>query len=264
MKHPASRFISAAVRAGLLLGLAATPAAAQSPQSNTATSGWHANATIYFWAQGVHGDASALGHTLGINATAGDLISDADYAAEGLVGIQYRRLLMLSDFSWTPLTVDKSPGSVPSLPPGVALQAKFKPLLITPELGYRLIQRRSLTLDGLAGVRYWHMGTTIALIPSPTGTSQSKSMDWTDPLLGARVQYWLSPRLVARVAGDIGGFSVGSRLDDQLVGGFSYRLLRRWAIDAAWRSLYVDYKQDQFHSRTTESGFVLGVTFGGK
>jgi hypothetical protein len=46
-----------------------------------------------------------------------------------------------------------------------------------------------------------------------------------------------------------------------MVGGLRYQIKPRWAIDAAWRYLYDDYQTDQLHSRTAESGLLLGMSF---
>lgn len=246
----------------LLLGLGAASAGAQSVDPGAAPDGWRINGTAYVWFQGVHGDASALGQQINIDAGPSQLMSDADFDLQVLVNARYRRFVMVGDISWTPFTVNKSSGSILPLPPGVSMEMKYKPLIATPEIGYRLIEHRALTVDGLVGARYWYFKGTLTLTPSPDGKSHSKTSDWVDPLVGARVQYQLSPRFAARLAGDIGGFGAGARADHQIVAALGYQFARRWAVDAAWRSLYVNYQESQLGARTTMSGAVVGITYG--
>ena len=223
---------------------------------------WEVDATSYFWLQGIHGDISALGQNVGFKATPGDLVGYANFGLSGAVFTRYKRLVVSNDIQWTPLTIDKSGGTAIPLPPGWSVQVGYTPVVDTHEAGYRLIDRHGITIAGLAGVRHWHLGTELTITP-PAGGNVTKtgSSNWTDPLVGARIQVPLTSRLSATIIGDAGGWGAGSELDYQMVGALSYRIKPRWSVDAGWRYLYDDYNPGNLHSRTAQSGLLLGVTY---
>jgi len=223
---------------------------------------WEVDATSYFWLQGIHGDVNALGQNVGFKAAPSDLVSYANFGLSGSVFTRYKRVVLGNDIQWTPLTVNKSGGTVLPLPPGSSVDVKHTPVVDTHEAGYRVIDSRGIAVDGLAGIRHWHLGTELTITP-PTGSNITKTgaSNWTDPVAGARIQIPLTPRLSATVIGDAGGWGAGSDLDYQMIGVLSYRVKPRWSMDAGWRYLYDDYNPGMLHSRTTQSGLVLGVTY---
>jgi len=239
----------------------ATPAGAGSADGESSAASWRIDATAYAWFQGVSGDVTALGHKVNIDASPSDLLSYANFPAQGVVNVLHGRLVAIADASWTPLTVNTAHPSLLPLPPGMAVEVQYSPVIATAEAGYRVANPRGYAVDALAGARYWYLGATLTLTPSPTGSSVSKSTDWFDPLVGARVQKALLPRLEGTLLGDVGGFGVGANLDYQVVAALGLTLAPRWSVDAAWRQIYADYETAQLHSKTTESGLVAGVTF---
>ena len=248
--------------AALALGMIST-AQAQTSGANfelRPQATWRLDATAYAWFQGVNGDVTALGHKVSIDASPSDLMSYADFPVQGIVNVQEGRLLAIADGSWTPLTVKKSSSTVLPLPPGMAVEVKYSPVIATAEAGYRIADVRGYSIDGLAGARFWYLDTRITLTPSPFGTID-KAVYWFDPIAGARLEKQITPRLEATALGDIGGFGAGAQLDYQVVGALSLALTPRLALDGAWRQTYADFKQGQLHSKTTESGMVAGVTW---
>jgi hypothetical protein len=250
-----------ALAASLVLGtLLPTPAGAGTAADETAPPTWRIDGTAYVWFQGVNGDVSALGHQVNIDASPSDLLSYAGLPVEAMLGVQHRRFVAIADGSWTPLTVDTANPKLLPLPPGMAVQVKYSPVIATAEVGYRVSDAGGYAVDALAGARYWYLGATLTLTPSPTGSSVSKSDYWFDPIVGARISKSILPRLDATVMGDIGGFGVGADVDYQVVGALGFKITPTWSLDGAWRQMYADYTQDQLHSKTTESGLVAGVT----
>jgi len=261
MKIQHSRLSICSLMSALFLTLTATvPTSAGGFPSVDGSGAWQLSATAYMWLQGISGHVSALGHESDFNAGASDLMKYADYSAQGIAVLRFRRWLLLADASWTPLTVDKSSSTLLPLPPGMAFQVEYRPLIATSEVGYRLLSGPGYDLDGLAGVRYWHFRATLSLNPSPAGRSLSSTTKWADPVVGIRLRRTILPRLEATVWGDIGGAGAGSHLDYQVVSGLGYRLTPGWFFDGAWRRLYADYRGDRLQSRTTESGMVFGLT----
>jgi hypothetical protein len=220
------------------------------------------DATSYFWLQGIHGDVNALGQNVDFKATPSDLAKDANFGLSGAVFTRYKRLIVINDIQWTPVSINKSGGTALPLPEGSSVKVDYTPVIDTHEAGYRLVDNRRISVDGLAGVRHWHLGTELTLTPPAGGNiTKTGSSNWTDPLVGARIQVPLSSKLSATVIGDAGGWGVGSELDYEIIGALSYRVARRWSTDAGWRYLYDDYNPGSLHSRTTQSGLIVGVTY---
>jgi hypothetical protein len=109
---------------------------------------------------------------------------------------------------------------------------------------------------------FWHLGQTITLTPRPVGSGGFyASRNWTDPMVGARVLIPLSPKMIATIAGDVGGWGAGANLDYQIVGALSYKIKPKLTLDAAWRYLSLDYGTYPFGSQLTLTGPILGVTY---
>jgi hypothetical protein len=224
---------------------------------------WRANATFYLFFPGVHGNLNAYGYDVGFKASPGDLLSHANLALMGLVGAQYKRLVVISDLIWSPLTGERTKvfDRLPNAP-SLSAEVKYTQVMFSPEVGYRAIDHKKVTIDGLAGFRYWHQGTTLTLTPQPSSfTNNYKSKDWVDPVLGARIQVPLSPKLLATIWGDAGGFDAGAKLDYQIIGALTYQFKPKWAFGAAWRYLYVDYGSTDFSTQTAQSGIAIAVTY---
>jgi len=248
MRRRFGRFV-VAVAGGLGLGMPGSPtaqaatapvAAAEASDARGSTPDWRLDATAYGWVQGVSGNVTALGHQVTIDASPGELLSHADFPLQGVVSVQHRRLVAIADGSWTPLTVDKGSSTTLPLPPGVTAKVHYSPVLATGELGYRIADVGGYAVDGLAGARYWYLGMTLTLTPSPTGSSLNKSTSWVDPVVGARIKKAIVPRLQVTLLGDVGGWGVGAKLDYQVLAALQLRLKRRWMLDAGWRQMSAD------------------------
>ena len=223
---------------------------------------WEVDATSYFWLQGIHGDVNALGQSVGFKATPSDLVGYANFGLSGALFTRYKRVVVINDIQWTPLSINKSSGTAIPLPPGASVEVDYTPVVDTHEVGYRLIDSRGVTIDALGGVRHWHLGTELSIAPGAGGdVTKTGATNWTDPLVGARIQVPISSRLSAVVIGDAGGWGAGSDLAYQMLGALNYRVASRWSADVGWRYLYDDYNPGNIHSRTTQSGLLLGVTY---
>lgn len=223
--------------------------------------GWHINLTGYIWFAGVHGNVGGFGHDIGFKASPGDLLSHADFGLMGITGVQYKKFVSVIDFVWAPITTTQTRTIRLPSEPQLSAKVKYTQTILTPEFGYRVIDSEKVKIDGITGFRYWHQGTTLTFTPTLTGNNYYKSLNYVDPLVGGRIQVPLSPKILATVMGDVGGWGAGSQLDYQIIGALSYRIKPKWALDAAWRYLYVDYAKTYISTQTAESGFVLGVTY---
>jgi hypothetical protein len=243
---------------------AADPVASGPPQEDTtgADSAWHFAWNGYFWLAGVHGTAAGVrGNSLSFRASPGDLLSNSRFGIMGALEARRNRLVTSIDVLWIRLEDDKAlplPGFV--LPPTSA-NMKATEFLLTPKIGFRLINEERIKIDALAGFRFWYLGENLKFNPSTLGLNFSGSQDFVDPVVGGRIQVPLSPKIVVNILGDVGGWDTGSHLEYQVAGVLGYKIKPKWTLQAGYRYLYVDYRTSRggvFNAAT--AGVLFGLT----
>jgi hypothetical protein len=209
----------------------------------------------YLWLTGVRGTVGAFGHDVGVHASAGDLLSHFRFGLMGLVEADQKRLVLPLDIIWARLGDDKAL-PFPNLQETSA-DFKASEFILTPKIGYRVINQERLKVDALTGFRYWHLGQNLKFSPSRLGLDFSGSQNWVDPLVGGRILAALTPKVEATIAGDVGGWGVGSQLDYQVVGLLGYKLKPNLTLQTGYRYLDVNYR-----SKTVFDVAMSGVLFG--
>jgi len=238
---------------------AAAPPAPASPQVGEPTSDWHFAVSPYLWFPGVHGTIGALGRDVSVHATPGDLLSNFRFGLMGAFEARYKRIVLPLDLMWIRLEDDKA---LP-FPNLMATKAKLtgSELLLTPKIGYRLLDEKRIKIDALTGFRYWHFSENLKFVPSNLNLNFSGSQNLVDPLVGGRVQLELTPKIVANVLGDVGGWGTGSQLEYQVGGVLGYKIKPKWTLQAGYRYLSIDYRNSN-HGGTVVYLITNGVIFG--
>jgi len=242
----------------------ALPPAPQ-PQQAAATSaddGWRGTVAIYGWFAGVHGTVGAGGHDAGIHVPFSDLF----HYLKGIIPIAAEadkgRFVMPVDFLWMKLGDDK--GIPLDDPTQRSINIHLTQSILTPKIGYRLVDAEHFKIDALGGIRYWHVGENLTLEPS--GIGRSRSGNWVDGLGGARFTVPFSEKASIIISGDAG--AGGANLDYQVIGLLNYKFTQHFGLGLGWRYLYEDYRPSnhQLVYDVTLSGALAGFyyEFGGK
>jgi hypothetical protein len=231
-------------------------------QSTTAPADkWHVSVSPYLWLTGVHGIAGGDQRTVSVHASPADLLSNFRFGLMGTTEVSRSRFVAPIDMIWARLGDDKA------LPPTAlgATSADFKAdlFILTPKIGYRVIDHRKIRIDALTGFRYWHLGQNLGFNPSRLGLNFKASQNWVDPLVGGRIEVPLSPKLAVNIFGDVGGWGTGSQLEYQIGGILTYKWKPKWAFGAGWRYLDVNYRSTAIYDAAM-SGVVIGIKFGSK
>jgi hypothetical protein len=221
--------------------------------------GWHFAVSPYLWFPGVHGTIGARGRDVGFKASPGDLLSHFRFGLMGVLEARYKRLLLPLDIMWIRLGDNKAL-PFPNLMVNTA-KLKASEFILTPKIGYRLIDQEKIKIDALVGFRYWHFGENLKFVPSNFNLNFSSSQNWVDPVVGGRITGNLSPKVVAVIAGDVGGWGTGSQLDYQVAGILGYRIKPNVTLQAGYRYLYVNYRSGGTIIQPTTSGVLFGATF---
>ena len=239
-----------------------TETASQSTTTTTASaksdSDWHLSVSGYLWLPGVHGNVGAFGHTVAVSASPGDLLSNFRFGIMGFIEPSYKRIVFPLDLMWIRLGDDKAI-PFPDLRENTA-NIKGGELLLTPKIGYRIIDQEKLKIDFVTGIRYWHFTESVGFTPSNPDLNFSSSQNWVDPLVGGRITVPLSPKAAVTIAGDVGGWGAGSQLDYQVVGLLGYRLKPALTLQAGFRYLDVYYTSPGTVINLATSGVILGIT----
>jgi hypothetical protein len=242
---------------------AAVPPTSGAGQTSTAAadSQWHFSVTPYLWFPGAHGEVGALDRNIGFRASAIDLLSHFRFGVEGAVEASRKRLLITLDLIALRLAADKQP--FPQLQ-AVTADITTHTVLLTPKIGFRLIDKEKIKIDGLTGIRYWHFGENLSFNPSALGLNLSASQNWVSPLVGGRIEAPLSSKLTLNIGGDVGGWGAGSQLEYQIGGALGYKINPKMALQAGYRYLFLDYLAGGDVGavvKTALSGLIFGVTF---
>ncbi|HME32436.1 MAG TPA: hypothetical protein VKG65_06775 [Terriglobales bacterium] len=210
----------------------------------------------------MHGTVGALGHDAGIHVP----FSDVFHYLKGVIPIAVEadkgRLVIPVDYLWMKLGDDKG------LPfedlTQRSINIHLTQSILTPKIGYRLLDAEHFKIDALGGIRYWHVGVNLTLEPS--GIGRSHSGNWVDGLGGARFTVPFNEKASIMISGDAG--AGGANLDYQVVGLLNYKFTPKFGLGVGWRYLSEDYRPSnhQLVYDVTLSGGLVGFyyEFGGK
>ena len=149
--------------------------------------------------------------TLTFTPAFSDIFEYLNIGLMGAVEARKGRILLPVDFMWMKLSDDKG---LPLSPfPGVtSVKVKVYQSLLTPKVGYRLVDQQKLKADGTFGIRYFHLGENLSLQPSGLLSNRSQSANWVDVVAGGRLTMPVSPKAAILRPGRCGRRRRESRL----------------------------------------------------
>jgi hypothetical protein len=225
------------------------------PASAAPEGNWHFAVAPYLWVPWVYGSVGANGNNFHYYVTPDELFSHFRFGLLGLVDTSYKRVVMPLDIVWLRLGDDRA---LPLSPTGTVANAKLDIFILTPKIGYRVLDTKMVKIDGFAGFRYWHIGTNLQFTTNTLNFSNSTN--FVDPVVGGRILANLSPKVEVAIAGDVGGWGTGSQLDYQVGGFLGYRIKPAVALQVGYRYLSLDYTNRARLLDLIISGPLIGVT----
>jgi hypothetical protein len=246
-------------------------AAVFAPAGANAADEWKWGVTPYLWAAGIDGTVNVGGHEADISQTFSDIVKDLDFGF--MVNLQARkeRFGLYSDVAFIGLG-DTTDVTNPAGAAILEVTASVDEWIVDFGASWEVARWagcaacKSGFVDLLLGGRYWNIQTELqAEHPAfPSGKSIDKSLDWIDPLVGARFATDLTPKLSLIGRADVGGFEIGdaSKLTWSASAYLGWRfspLVSGWA---GYKYLSVEREDDRDNSvDLAMSGPVLGVAF---
>ena len=243
------------VLAALLL---AAPVHAETKTGDT----WHFQLGTYGWLSGQKGTLATLPGLppADVDIDFYDDILGNINASFALIGeARQGRLGVVTDVSYSDIEDDDA-----TLGPLFStLTSRTKTWIATMAGFYRLIEQDRAFLDGMAGLRYWSVDSSLKLEAGILPAREiSNREEWLDPVIGLKglaplgeSKFFISGALV------IGGLGVGSDfMWDGLI-NLGYQWTAMFSTTVGYRYLDVDYDEGDFVYDVYQDGLVLGLSW---
>jgi hypothetical protein len=273
---------------GPLPALAADLGAPPAPVTETSAPppGWTFRFTPYGWLTALEGTSAVRGRSVKVDASFIDIVRESDTLV-GLMGDFEARngpFGLLANIVWTKIGVERGNARSRSLAPGVtgslatSLGLDIEMAIAEVGAAYEVYRAGPLAFDVLGGARYWYQEADLSLAITPAvqvgdleiagdrAFARSGSVDWIDPMIGARLRYTVAPGHELWLRGDIGGFGAGSDFSWQAMGAYGFEFGTYQGVTFSgvigYRALYVDYAQGEGRQRYEFDMLVHGPVLG--
>jgi hypothetical protein len=249
---------------------------------------WSFRVTPYGWLISLNGTQTVRGRSARVDASFADIVRESDTLAALMGEFEIRRgpFALFGDLAWMKVGLERGDVRTRSRAPGISasigatLGLDIEMAILEAGATYEVARSGPLAFDVLGGIRYWHQEADLSLAVAGTVTvgdlevaggrafARSGSVDWVDPLIGARVRYAVAPGHELFLRGDIGGFGVGSDFSWQAFGGYGSEFGTYNGITFSgvigYRALSVDYEDGEGPQRygfdMIQHGPVLGIS----
>jgi len=171
---------------------------------------------------------------------------------------RYRDVGLFFDGAWLQLQTEGGSGTRLYSGTDIKSDIAFGTLALT----YRLPPLAKLQTDVFAGARTWHVSNELEFQPGlAQGFTADASVTWSDPLLGAKLNYELTRHWFGTLVADVGGFGVGSQISVNVFGGVGYRFTDWLSARLGYRFMHIDYDQGGSLMNVNIQGFLIGLGF---
>lgn len=226
---------------------------------------WNFIITPYFWLLNQSGEVTIQGGTTDIETDLIENMRAFDIGGQFYAEARKGRWGVFTDTTYARSSTDSG---------NVDVTIEF----VQSDFGllYRLFDRplavsrtgagRALSLDAIVGGRYMSVNNETEIGIQPGFEIEiDESVDWVDPIVGARLMVDLSDRWLLVLRGDIGGFGVNSDRMWTLFGFLGYEMWRNRLLLIGYRAMDVDYEEgegaNRFEYDVLSHGPLLGFIF---
>lgn len=254
MRHLRTLMILAA---GMTL---ATPAFAADLPPPPAEPLWKGSVSVYGWLANVDGDVGVDGFgPVSISGGGSSIFDDLDGFLMASGELRYGEWGVFGDFIWVDL------GQQNTSARGYArASVDVSTIVGTGAVTYTFVDTPEATVQALAGARVWSVDTDLKLglniLDQNWTVERDGSVEWVDPLFGARANWQLTERVNASAVGAIGGFGAGSEFMWDVAGTVGYAVTPGVVAAVGFRALGVNYDNDGDVVDITSWGPLAGLT----
>jgi hypothetical protein len=202
---------------------------------------WRFDFAIIGWGPALSGDVTVRGRKADVDVGLDELLDDLKGIA--MLGFELRKekFGFYAQPNWIKLEADGNVGPLNS-----TLEEE---LWIVDAAGFyqlhKWCEERPVTLDALAGVRYWNVDNELT-VRGPGGVinfNGSQSTWLIDPIIGLRAKIYFTRKFNLSLQGDVGGFGASDNSSDlswQGVGTLGYDFTRHFSLSLGYRAISVD------------------------
>ncbi len=227
---------------GVALLVALLAASAASAQFAPEESQWQNSWTGYMWFPGFQGNAVMQGNPVDVDVSVGDTIdalSDMEVSFSAHYEGHRRPWGVIADFMYWRMEqqfVHPDYGDVEVKPRQLVAEMAGAYTVGEKLMGDVVTQRT----EALVGARYNMLKMSVSLEEGDFYASKSKN--YVDPFVGARIFQALSDKWGVNLRADVGGFGIGSEMAVNVVGTLGYTIRPRNSILLGWRYYSQDYE----------------------
>lgn len=204
---------------------------------------WQFNTAPYMWFVQVNGKVKVLDHSANVNVNFDEIFNHLR-GPPLMLNLEVRKKKF--GFYTAPLYVKLAADASEHAGPLTLDGEDTLTLWIVESGGFYQIaelgEKNPLTVDALAGVRYWNIDNNLVLNdPSHIiNFNHHNTLDLWDPFIGLRLQKNLTEKLSVSLTGEYGGFAISSSTPNdswEAVGTVGYAFTRRFTCLAGYRAL---------------------------
>ncbi len=216
-------------------------------QAQEQDEGWAIDLSVYMLGAGMDGTIGMAGNEADIDVSFEDILENPELGGMGSVRATRGNWAFTTEVIYMALGGSRGPVS-----------ADVDQWTVEPSATFLVSER----FETIVGARYNNLSTEIR---GPFGRDPSGTVDWWDPIIGARMILPMGDEWSFNLRGDIGGFGIGSELTWQVFPWLSWQFGARASMQVGYRWISVDYDEgsglDEFVYDVVTQGVQAGVTF---
>jgi hypothetical protein len=214
-----------------------------------ASDSWEITVAPYLFGAGLSGTQTVRGREVEVDLSAGDILSDLQFGAMGVLVARKGAWGVGADLMWTALGTSTDIANVDFDQGAFAFYG---------------LRRLGPAAEATFGVRINFLQGTLGF-KGPLQTTVEQSKTWADPVVGLNLRTPGTGRVLARLYGEVGGFGLGSDFAWQIFPSIGIRVGEAATLDLGYRWIDTDYEDgegnEQFGYDTMIQGPILGFTF---
>ena len=209
--------------------------------------GWVVDVSVFVLGAAMDGTIGIAGHDADIDVSFSDIVENLEMGGMGSMRVARGRWAFTTEVIYMGLGGSNGP-----------VAADVDQWNVEPSASFRVSDR----FETIVGVRYTNLS---AEIRGPFGRNPSGTVDWWDPIIGARWMLPIGEAWTFNLRGDVGGFGVGSDFAWQLFPYLVWQFGERASMQAGYRAVSGDYDEGSglsaFKYDVVTQGPQLGVIF---
>ena len=234
--------------------IATESAAGQSAQQEPSKKKWQFATIGYVWFATAKGETDVIKpvEPVGLDLSFGDVLKGLKFAFMGAAEARRDRLVILGDLTYVHLGTSKGIDIRNQDFLDASLHSKTAEITLVG--GYRVIDKKPVMVDLLAGGRMNFFKTSLELEGPNRSAQGSVTQNWLDPLIAARAVAPLGGKWNFSLYGDLGGIVFGSDVTWQAVATVDYQINRKMRLGVGWRHFKVNYDNGDFLYNVRQTG----------